>query len=84
MPLNVKNQEADELARELARRTGRSITDVIIIALREMLIRERARAECRPLREELEEISRRCSSLPDLDRRTPEEIIGFDECGVPS
>jgi antitoxin VapB len=84
MPLNVKNQEADELARELARRTGRSITDVIIIALREMLIRERARAQRRPLRDELEEISRRCASLPDLDSRTPEEIIGFDECGVPS
>jgi len=35
MPLNIKNPEADELARRLAKKTGRRITDVIIYALRE-------------------------------------------------
>ena len=39
---------------------------------------------CRPapdLVETLMAISRRCSSLPDLDRRSAEEILGYDELG---
>ena len=83
MPLNIKNREADELARELADRTGRSITDAVIAALRESLARETARPKPRSLGEDLREISRRCGALPDLDARSPEEILGFDEYGVP-
>lgn len=33
---------------------------------------------------ELLAIGRRCAGLPDLDRRTPEEILGDDEHGLPS
>lgn len=32
--------------------------------------------------ETLMAISRRCSSLPDLDRRSTEEILGYDESGA--
>ena len=28
------------------------------------------------------EISRRCSALPDLDTRDPDEILGYDENGT--
>lgn len=83
MPLNIKNQEADDLARELARRTGRSITETVIAALRDSLARETARARPRNLGEDLREIGRRCAALPDLDRRSAEEIIGYNEIGVP-
>jgi len=83
MPLNIKNQEADDLARELARRTGRSITETVIAALRDSLTRETARARPRNLAEDLREIGRRCAALPDLDRRSAEEIIGYNEIGVP-
>jgi antitoxin VapB len=38
---------------------------------------------CSTLREELLEISDRCAALPDHDTRTADEIIGFDEHGVP-
>jgi hypothetical protein len=34
--------------------------------------------------EDLREISDRCAALPNLDLRTPEEIIGFDEHGLPA
>jgi len=44
MPLNIKNAGADELARLLAQKTGRSITDAVIYALREQLRREQGRA----------------------------------------
>lgn len=43
MPLNIKNPEADQLARELSALTGESITDAVIAAMRERLERERAR-----------------------------------------
>jgi antitoxin VapB len=40
MSLNIKNPEAHELAKELAELTGESMTEAIIIALRERLARE--------------------------------------------
>lgn len=82
MPLNIDNPEAEELARELAERTGRSIADVVVAALRESLAREMARTRTRFLGDELREIGRRCAALPDLDTRNAEEILGFIEAGV--
>jgi antitoxin VapB len=35
------------------------------------------------LTEELRAISERCAALPVYDRRSPDEIIGFDEHGLP-
>jgi antitoxin VapB len=42
MALSIKTDEADTLARELARLTGETLTDCITIALRQRLERERA------------------------------------------
>lgn len=83
MALNIKNEEVDRLARELASRTGLSITDVLLTALTEMNQRRTGSRRPRALRNELLEIGRRCAQLPDLDTRTPEEILGFNEIGVP-
>ena len=33
--------------------------------------------------EALRQIGRRCAGLPELDQRSPDEIIGFDEAGLP-
>src|SRR3990172_11306353 len=41
MALNLKNAEADSLARELAGVTGETITEAIVVALRERLERQR-------------------------------------------
>lgn len=83
MALNIKHAQADMLARKLAEVTGQSITESVIKALREQLQRETGRRSVRRLEEELQTISRRCSKLPDLDARSAEEIIGFDEHGMP-
>ena len=32
---------------------------------------------------EIMEIGRRCAALPDLDRQSPEEILDYDENGLP-
>ena len=84
MALNIKNAQADELARALAARTGQSITDAIVNALREQLKRETGRRLAPRLAEELRAISERCAALPDHDKRSPEEIIAFDEHGLPA
>jgi antitoxin VapB len=83
MALSIKHPEADRLARELAATTGESLTDAIINALRERLRRERGRVRSKRLREELRAIRRRCAALPVLDNRRADEILGYDEHGVP-
>ena len=83
MALSIKNPEAERLARALARRTGESITDAVIAALRERLKREQGRRKGEDLVNELMEISRRCAALPILDARRPEEILDYDERGLP-
>jgi antitoxin VapB len=82
MALNIKDPEADRLARELAARTGESITQTVVKALRERLKRETAKTPV-GLKEEIMAISRRAGRLPRLTDQSPEEIIGYDERGLP-
>jgi antitoxin VapB len=83
MPLSLKSPEADRLAREVAARTGESLTTAIVVALRERLDRLRQGSKKRRLRDDLREIGERCARLPTLDDRPADEIIGYDERGVP-
>ena len=79
MVLSIKNPEADRLARELARRRNRSITSVVIEALRSGLARETS-AERRPgVAERLMAIGARYAALPKLDDRADEAILGYEE-----
>jgi antitoxin VapB len=83
MALSIKDPKADRLARELARKTGESLTQAVTVALEERLRRVRARRPGRDLADELDEIATHCASLPVQDRRSPEEILGYDERGLP-
>lgn len=83
MALSIKHPDADRLARQLAARTGETLTDAVLSALRERLAREEARRRAPSLRRELEAIRKRCSSLPVLDARPADEILGYDEHGLP-
>jgi antitoxin VapB len=82
MALSIKDPEADRLAREVARATGETLTAAVVQSLRERLARVR-RARGRPLREELLTIGRRCAELPVCDRRSDDEIVGYDSSGLP-
>jgi antitoxin VapB len=85
MPLSIKDAEADRLARELARRTGATLTQAVITALREQLAREERKADDdEQLVEDVLEIAKHFSSLPVLDPRSADEIIGYDEDGLPT
>ena len=83
MALSLKDPEADRLAREVARRTGETLTGAIVTALRERLARLKGPARRPALRDELRDIAKRCAALPTLDDRSDEDILGYDEQGVP-
>jgi antitoxin VapB len=84
MALSFKDAETDRLAREVARLTGESLTEAVRKALAQRLERERRRRkETKGLAERLGELAKECAALPDHDTRSPEEIIGYDEYGVP-
>ena len=83
MPLSIKDPETERLARDLARRTGESITLATRKALQERLRRVRGAERKSLLLADLAAIRHRCAELPVLDPRTPEEVIGYDEFGLP-
>jgi antitoxin VapB len=83
LPLNIKDKEVYQLARQVADLTGETLTDAVRHSLRERLDREqRARPDLQWI-EKLREISERCAARPVLDARPDEELAGYDEFGVP-
>jgi len=82
MGISIKNDKAEKLARLVATEAGESLTDAVIHSLEERLERLKGRRTAPDLTEALLAISRRCSSLPDLDVRDADEILGYDEKGV--
>jgi antitoxin VapB len=82
MALSIKDPETDRLARALAEATGESLTEAIRIALAERLARESRRSQ-RRLSTEIRRIQERLAALPVLDPRCTEDIIGYDDDGLP-
>lgn len=83
MALNIKDPETDRLARELSKATGETVTEAVRNAVRERLARLPRKGK-KSVAEELNEIALRCAALPDFDTRTPDEILGYDENGLPT
>lgn len=84
MALNIKDAETDRLARELAAVTGESITQAARIALEERLRRVRARQESDVTRQAVREIIERARTRKVVDSRNEDEILGYDENGIPA
>jgi antitoxin VapB len=83
MALSIKDPETERLARVLAERTGETITLATRRALEERLRRVGSDERKAALLEDLAAIRRHWSALPVLDTRSAEEIIGYDENGLP-
>ena len=81
MPITVKNQQVEETAREVARLSGRSLTDAIGHALEEELRQLTQARRAHRTEALLLDIAKRCAALPDCDTRSPEEILGYDQDG---
>lgn len=84
MGLNIKNPETHRLATQLAALTGETLTKAVTIALQERLEREKRRHNRVGIAATLLHIARRCNSRPVLDDRRPDDILGYDQHGVPS
>lgn len=82
MALSIKSVEADRLARELATETGESLTDAIVISLRERLDRHRA-TRGGGIAVRLRRLQETVADLPLQDPRTAEQILGYDGDGLP-
>jgi antitoxin VapB len=83
LALSIRNAKAEKLARELAAESGETITRAITQALKERLERLRGRSTPTDLVEDILRISKRCSDIPDQDKRSDEEILGYNSVGVP-
>ncbi len=84
MALNIKNAEAEQLARELARRRKQSITEVVIDALRKEVERERRKPrpeDADEFRRRIQDIVDHFNQLPQLDNRSDDEILGYNDRG---
>lgn len=84
MAIHIQDPETDRLARELSAATGETITQAVNASLRERL---RNVSPGQPNRSEeeyiagIEAIVEKLSTLPVLDPRTPDEILGYNEHG---
>ena len=83
MALSIKNDGTERLARLIADETGESITQAIQTSLEERWNKLRSKRRERILVREVEDLLRRVDALPTLDARSPEEIIDYDEHGLP-
>ena len=82
--LNIKDPTTEKLVRELADCTGETVTTAVRHAAEQRLQRVRRRLSGRSLKDELMAIGKRCAALPDFDTRSADEIIGYDENGLPT
>jgi antitoxin VapB len=84
MALNIKDPDADRLVRELAATTGESITTAVTVAVRERLERVRGMSPAEMRLQAILRISERAAADRVIDDRTDEEILGYDEDGLPT
>jgi antitoxin VapB len=84
MVLSIKDPETDRLARRLAQLTGESITETVKAALSQRLEREERRQGKRIDRAKIAKIVASIAALPVVDARSPDELIGYDDAGLPT
>ncbi|MBE9172116.1 type II toxin-antitoxin system VapB family antitoxin [Cyanobium sp. LEGE 06143] len=89
MALNIRNAEASRLAAEVASLAGETQTAAVILALKERLRRLQRQSQTTANRQasiinRLDQIALRCAGRPIGDRRSAEEIIGYNAMGLPT
>lgn len=84
LPISIKNGQTESLARKLAELTGETLTEAVRAAVAERYDRLRRARSGRSLASELNGIALRCAKRPIVSPLTAEEILGYDESGVPT
>ena len=80
MGLNIKNEEAQHLATELAALTGEPLTRAVIVALRERIARLRQQRHIDDLIARVQEIIRQSGGAAPYDNHA---ALLYDEQGLP-
>jgi len=83
LTLPIEDPETERIVRELASLTGETVALAIRRAVEERVQRVRRERGGHSPAAGLLEIGRRCAALPDLDARTANNILGYDEHGLP-
>ena len=84
MSLNIKSEEAHQLARELAQLTGETMTGAVTVALKERLARERRERSVEERMREIHAIAQRCASMMgDGPSAVEHGDFLYDERGLP-
>lgn len=83
MPLSIKNEETERLARQVAQQAGESLTEAIQVSLKERLQRLQTIQRAKVIKSQIEDILRHLDELPTIDTRMDDEILGYDANGLP-
>ena len=84
MGVIIKNPTTEKKIRRLAKRTGETLTQAVERAVDERLARLPARRKKGRIdRAKLAELLAYFDSMPVDDPRSPDEIIGYNDNGVP-
>lgn len=84
MPLNIKDQDTHDMAKRLAGLTGVSITKAVKTAIKERLDALQQQEKTSQLVDELDRIARHCANLPRHSDQSADDIISYDENGLPT
>ena len=84
MTLNIKNPTAEQLARRLAEATGESLTAAVIAALQNRLVAVQQQRAHPNLLAEIAELQAFVRAQPDRDPRTADEILDYNDHGLPT
>lgn len=85
MALSINDTETERLARILASRTGESIIEATRKAIEDRLERLGSTDGSNGLlREKLADSRRRWAAMPIIDPRAADEVLGYDDNGLPS
>jgi len=84
MGLNIKNEETYQLAAELSKLTGESMTGAVTQALRERIQRVREAGHIPNLFERLMAIAEECAAhIPEAYRSIDHDQLLYDDRGLP-
>jgi antitoxin VapB len=85
MGLSIKNEETERLVRELARREGVGVTTAVHRAVSDRLqAKAKLTRDPEAIMAAIRKIQADVSKMPILDHRAADEILGYDELGLPS
>lgn len=84
MGISIKHDAYEQAIRELAASRGLSLTEAIGMAVCNELQRDREAERKAEFLQRVREVQAAFAAIPDRDPRTPDEILGYDEFGLPT